>query len=168
MIGRVKMASAVAAAAMVWVSGATAQTIDRVTGAELEAALSAAGLNPTMIEDSQTGAPVASGKAGEFSFFVRALACEGEPAACENLMFFANFDLGRAATANDFRIVNSFNDSSVFGRAYVLENDNLVGVDYVIELGGGVSEAHLAENIGRWADVIAAFVDKFRAGVASS
>lgn len=145
-----------------------AQTIDSVDAEQLESALSDAGLNPTMMSDEATGAPVAHGAAGDFSFFVRALSCSGEPSACENLVFFANFELGRAATPQDFRIVNSFNDSQVFGRAYVLERQGQVGVDYVIELGGGVTPAHLAENIGRWADVISAFVDKFREGHSSS
>lgn len=150
------------------VSGAHAQSVNAVTADELEAALSAAGLSPTMIEDAATGTPVANGVAGEFSFFVRALDCSGTPVACETLMFFANFDLGRTASAGDFRVVNKFNDSQVFGRAYVIESQSQVGVDYVIELGGGVSEGHLEQNVSRWADVIGAFVDQFRAGLGES
>ncbi|NNE42365.1 MAG: hypothetical protein HKN14_15770 [Marinicaulis sp.] len=150
------------------ICSAQAQSIDAVTGDQLETVLSAAGLSPTMLEDSATGAPVASGQAGEFGFFVRAMSCSGSPAACENLMFFANFELGRAATTNDLRVVNQFNDSQVFGRAYVLEQQNQVGVDYVIELGGGVSQEHLAQNISRWADVISAFVAKFQEGYSAS
>ena len=58
-------------------------------------------------------------------------------------MFFANFNLGQktqlgrglAASPTDFK------DRNVFGRAYVLEKFKIeVGVDYVIELGGGVTE----------------------------
>lgn len=143
---------------------AAAQSIGAVTGDQLEAALNEAGLGASMMEDAASGAPVASGQAGQFTFFVRALDCSGTPAACENLMFFANFELGRAASAKDFRIVNDFNDSHVFGRAYVLEARNEVGVDYVIDLGGGVSEDHLSQNISRWADVIGAFVSQFREG----
>lgn len=139
-----------------------AQNISAVTAEELEAALSEAGLSPTMLEDAASGAPVANGRAGEFNFFVRALDCAGAPPACETLMFFANFELGRPATAQDFRITDDFRDGQVFGRAYVLESQNSVGVDYVIELGGGVSKEHLAQNIGRWADVIGAFVSKFQ------
>ena len=155
---------ALAAIAFGLAGAAAAQSIDAVTAGELEAALAEAGLNPTMLEDAASGAPVANGQAGQFSFVVRALDCAGDPPACENLMFFANFDLGRNAGAEDFRIVNSFNDGQVFGRAYVLEKRDQVGVDYVIELGGGVSEEHLAQNISRWADVISAFVAKFQEG----
>jgi len=165
---RALVSAALCGFALAAAPGAAAQMIEAVTGEELEAALSEAGLSPEIILDAANGAPVASGKAGEFSFFVRALSCSGSPAACENLLFFANFDLGRSATTHDFRIVNSFNDSQVFGRAYIIESKNEVGVDYVIELGGGVSKDHLSENISRWADVIAAFVTKFRDGQASS
>ncbi len=160
--------AALAAAAFVSQASASAETIEAVTADQLEAALAAAGLNPTMLEDAASGAPVAQGVAGEFKFFLRALSCSGRPPACENLVFFANFELGRAATAGDFRIANDFNDSQVFGRAYVLENQDQIGVDYVIELGGGVSEDHLAQNISRWADVISAFVEKFREGHSGS
>lgn len=160
-------AAALAASVAIF-DAAAAQNIQSVTGAQLESALDAAGLSPSMMEDAATGAPVAKGSAGEFEFYVRALDCSGSPQACENLMFFANFKLNRALAATDYRIVNSFNDSQVFGRAYVLENTGEVGVDYVIELGGGVSADHLSENIGRWADVISAFVQKFQEGAASS
>jgi hypothetical protein len=149
-------------------SVASAQTLGSVTGDQLENILSAADLNPSMMADAQSGAPVATGKAGDFEFYVRALSCSGSPASCETLVFFANFELGRTVTANDYRLVNSFNDSQVFGRAYVLEGTGEVGVDYVIELGGGVTEGHLSQNISRWADVIAAFVNKFQDGAASS
>jgi len=168
MIKKTGRLGAAALAAFCFTNNAAAETIASVSAEQLQAALDTAGLSPTMLSDAATGAPVASGAAGEFSFFVRALSCSGAPAACEDLIFFANFDLGRAATPNDYRIVNSFNDSQVFGRAYVLESKNQVGVDYVIELGGGVSEDHLAENISRWTDVIAAFVNKFREGQSSS
>ncbi|WP_411817000.1 YbjN domain-containing protein [Hyphococcus sp. DH-69] len=148
--------------------GASAQSLGSVTADQLETVLSAADLSPNMMADSQTGAPVAAGRAGDFGFYVRALGCSGAPTACETLVFFANFELGRDVTESDYRIVNSFNDSQVFGRAYVLEGTNEVGVDYVIELGGGVSEAHLSQNISRWADVISAFVAKFQSGSAGA
>ena len=149
-------------------TAASAQTLGAVTGDQLETILEAADLNPSMMADSATGAPVALGKAGQFEFYVRALSCSGSPAACETLVFFANFELGRTVTAGDFRLVNSFNDSQVFGRAYVLEGTSEVGVDYVIELGGGVTETHLSQNMSRWADVISAFVSKFQEGASTS
>ena len=158
----------VGAALMLAISPAGAQTLGAVTAEQLEDALSAAGLNPQMMADEATGAPVAQGKAGQFGFYVRALSCSGSPKACETLVFFANFGLGREAAPSDYRIVNAFNDSQVFGRAYVLEGTSEVGVDYVIELNGGVTEDHLSQNISRWADVISAFVSKFQEGEPSS
>ncbi len=159
---------AMAAALLMAPLGAGAQTLGSVTGDQLENALTEAGLSPSMMEDAANGAPVAQGKAGDFGFYVRALSCSGSPAACETLVFFANFELGRAPTPGDYRIVNGFNDSQVFGRAYVLENTSEVGVDYVIELNGGVTEEHLSQNISRWADVISAFVSKFQEGEPTS
>ena len=157
---------------MALAGGAGAQsgsaTLSGVTADQLESVLAEAGLSPDMMADSATGAPVAQGKAGQFGFYVRALSCSGSPKACETLVFFANFKLGRAAAESDYRIVNSFNDSQDFGRAYVLPGTNEVGVDYVIELNGGVTEEHLSQNIARWADVISAFVSKFQDGEPTS
>jgi Putative bacterial sensory transduction regulator len=162
-----RMGAAVIAAGLM-LSAAEAQTIDAVNADQLEAALDAAGLSPVMTEDVASGSPVATGSAGEFEFHVRAMACSGQPPACENLVFFANFPLGRTVTAQDYRVVNSFNDTQVFGRAYILESQGVVGVDYVIELGGGVTEDHLAQNVSRWSDVISAFVAKFQEGSSGS
>ena len=149
-------------------TAAHAETMGAVTADQLEQVLSAADLNPDMMADTATGAPVAQGKAGQFGFYVRALSCSGSPKACETLVFFANFELGRDVTESDYRIVNGYNDSQVFGRAYVLPGTNEVGVDYVIELGGGVTEDHLTQNISRWADVISAFITKFQEGEPTS
>ena len=158
-----------AAAFALFASGnAVAEVKTSLTAAELESVLADAGLSPSMLLDAATGAPVANGRAGEIQFWVRALDCAGAPKACENLLFFANFSLGRQITARDYLVINDFNESQVFGRAYIIEGANEVGVDYVIELGGGVAEEHLARNIARWSDVIAAFIEKFRAGQAAS
>ena len=139
-----------------------------LTADEIEAALNSAGLGVEMTEDVSTGAPVANAQLGDITFWVRALDCAGAPKACETLMFFANFELGRAPAASDYRIINAFNDSQVFGRAYVIEGENQVGVDYVIELSGGVSADHVAANVSRWADVVAAFIDRFSSRDAGS
>ncbi len=160
---------AVAAAALL-ASGAPAfaQSRSAVTAVELEAILDGAGFPVNVIEDAATGAPVASVQAGNVQFWIRALDCAGAPKACSTLVFFANFELGRTASQKDFEIVNRFNDSQVFGRAYLLPGRNQVGVDYVIELDGGVSMEHISKNIGRWADVINAFINHFSQGQSSS
>jgi len=156
--------SAIGFAILLGVLPAYAETMDALTADELESVLTDAGLSPSMTENAASGTPVANGSVGEIQFWVRAMDCSGSPAACENLVFFANFDLGRPVSATDYRVVNNFNDSQVFGRAYILEKQNQVGVDYVVDLGGGVTQAHLTNNISRWADVIAAFIEKFSQG----
>ena len=37
-------------------------------------------------------------------------------------------------------------------------------IDYVIELGGGVTTDHLSGKVARWADIISAFMTSFTAG----
>lgn len=148
-------------------TGAAAQTTSALTADELELVLTDAGLNPTITQDAETGAPVASGKVGQITFWVRALDCAGTPPACGTLVFFANFELGRQMTHTDYRIINNFNDRQIFGRAYIIESQAQVGVDYVIELEGGVTKEHVAQNVARWTDVVAAFLDSFKKGAGS-
>jgi hypothetical protein len=158
----VRVVAAVLAGALFLAAPALAETKRAVTAAELQAILTDAGFGADVIEDAKTGAPVAHVEtAGGLQFWVRALDCSGAPKSCATLMFFANFELGRGSTAKDFEIVNRFNDSQVFGRAFVLPGRNQVGVDYVIELDGGVTMEHIAANIERWADVVNAFIGHF-------
>lgn len=156
-----RMCVAAILAAVLSVSTASAQTKSAVTAAELEAILTGAGLAVQVIEDASTRAPVAHVQAGGVQYWVRALDCAGAPKACSTLVFFANFELGRAAAAGDYETINRFNDSQVFGRAYLIPGRNQVGVDYVIELDGGVSMDNITKNISRWADVINAFIGHF-------
>ena len=159
---------AVGAALTILSGAAAAQNRSAVTGAELEAILADAGLPTEVIEDAQTGEPVASVEAGSVQYWIRALDCAGAPKSCSTLLFFANFELGRAVTPGDYEVVNRFNDSQLFGRAYLLPARNAVGVDYVVELDGGVSMDNITGNIGRWADVINAFISHFSEGAKSS
>mgnify|MGYP002787980814 CR=1 FL=1 len=156
-----------ATAALVTTSaiGATAgaQSKSALTADEISAVLGSAGLQVEMTEDAQTRNPVAAVQAGSINFWVRALDCKGAPKACSTLMMFANFDLGRDATSRDYQSVNAFNDRQIFGRAYLLPQRLQIGVDYVIELDGGVTADHISRNIARWADVIDAFISHFSA-----
>ncbi|MEO1013966.1 MAG: YbjN domain-containing protein [Pseudomonadota bacterium] len=155
------IAGGVAIAIVAGGAPARAEVTDAMTGDEIIAALEAAGLAASLLEDVDSGAPVARVIAGDILYFVRAMDCAG--GACSTLLFFANFNLGRDATTDDFGAVNAFNERQVFGRAYVVDGKNEVGVDYVIDLDGGVTRAHVADSIGKWADVVASFRNHFRA-----
>ena len=145
---------------------ASAQMISAMTAEEVKQALTEAGMSSVQIEDVASGAPVFRADMGEVLFFVRALDCAEN--ACSTLMFFANFELGRNAVSTDYSIVNQYNERQVFGRAYVIDERGEVGVDYVIELGGGVSKENVAVNISTWGDVINAFREHFRSRAAGS
>lgn len=157
----VRIPAAIAAFMLAVSPPAYAQSKSALTAGEIETVLLDAGLEVTMIEEARSGAPVAHVVLGDVQYWVRALDCSGAPKACSTLVFFANFSLGRDAASTDFEIVNRFNDSQVFGRAYVIPGKNEVGVDYVIELDGGVSMENVSRNIARWADVIGAFINHF-------
>lgn len=147
---------------------ALAQSRAALTPDEIEGVLGAAGFPVQMIADAKSGDPVAHVQMENVQYWVRALDCAGAPKACSTLVFFANFELGRDIAGRDYEIVNRFNDSQVFGRAYVIPGRKEVGVDYVVELDGGVSMENVSRNIARWADVIAAFIAHFSEGQRTS
>lgn len=138
-----------------------------VTAAELRRLLETAGLQAEIIDDATRGVGAVASD-GDVNFTVRALNCQGAPRSCSTLMFFADFDLGRRPAAKDFDAVNTFNDGAVFGRAYVRPAANAIGVDYVVELDGGVTEEHLSKNVSRWRKVVADFLARLRAQSPSS
>lgn len=141
---------------------------ESVTAADIERILTDAGLSPTMSADAATGAPVATGTIDGIIFIVRAVDCAGRPQACQQLVMFANFDLRRQITDQDFRIVNGFNDGNKNGRAYVLEGRSQIGVDYVIDLTGGVTNEHIGSRLDRWPGIISDFQAQMRRAYAGS
>lgn len=130
---------------------------ETMTAADIERVLAEAGLSPTMSTDAKTGTPVATGSVDGVIFVVRAVDCEGNPSRCGQLVIFANFELRRDIDDEDYRIVNRFNDSNKNGRAYVLEGANQIGVDYVIDLTGGVTGEHISNRLGRWPGIVSTF-----------
>lgn len=148
---------------------------DRITASQLEAMLKEAGLNPTMLRDKATGAPVATGvfvdhnnlssfgQPRTTTFVVSGKECGGLPMGCEQLVLFANFDLGREVSEQDFRVVNAWNDSSVFGRAFVLESKRQIGIDFRVDMIGGVTGDHVEGRLGRWPEVMRDFRAKLEA-----
>lgn len=157
----------VLAAAVIACPASAAGLRSTITAEELGRLLETAGLRSDIIDHPTRGVGATSTE-GEVTFTVRALNCQGAPRACTTLMFFADFDLGRAPGPKDFDAVNKFNDGAVFGRAYVRPAANAIGVDYVVELDGGVTEEHLAKNVTRWRKVVADFLARLRAQTPSS
>lgn len=141
---------------------------ESISGSELEALLRSAGLSPTMVPDKATGTPVATGQTAGMVFVVRALECSGRPARCEKLVLFANFDLGRDISSDDFRIVNAFNETNLYGRAYVLEDKSQIGIDYIIDMTGGVTDRHIGSRLNQWPNVIEDFAAKMRSAQTGS
>ncbi len=169
-----RMSTLLAVAATLVLSPATAQVQSALTSEEIEAVLTAAGLSPQTLLDSKTRTPVfkvATEDGGEF--WVRTLDCKGAPPACSTLVFFRNYTLQEGvASATHYEIVNDYNEAKLSGRAYVLKGAgpngaDQVGVDYVIELDGGVSQDHLARRIAHWSEVVRVFVQSFREGRAA-
>jgi len=165
---RLLAAGLLAAAALAEAAPATAQEdpptiVSDVSGAELENILQISGFSAQLTAD-EGGNPALLAEVDSVRFIVRTFGCsDAEAPRCDQLMFFANFDLGREVTEDDFRTINNYNDSNVFGRGYVLENSGRVGVDLVVNLRGGVTVEHFIENLRVWIAVLEAFAEELNA-----
>ena len=153
----------VAAVFMTGLAPATAQAdqsqtiVSGLSGSDLIAMLRASGFTVQGGHDN-TGRPIAFAEYNSIKFVVRTFECRGEQPVCQQLMFLANFNLGREVTEADYRAINRYNDSNVFGRGYVLESDNAIGVDMVLNVSGGVTIANLASNVRMWVSVLGEFM----------
>lgn len=164
----IRLIAILAVSAGITLPASAQEVTSAMTARDIAAALSNAGLKAEFKQDKGNGLPVALGKVDGINFVVRALDCDGLPAKCSQLLFFANFDLGREIEPQDYMIVNSFNDSNMDGRAYVIEETGEIGVDFYIDLTGGVTPAHISNRIGRWQAVIADFLAEMRAAHSGS
>lgn len=149
-----------AAIISLFLSVAEAQTKTALTAGELENVLKSPGFDPEMGTFESSGEPYASIKAKGYYFLVRAKECE--VASCRLLLFFANFDLDRDPGFKDYIAVNSYNDRELYGRRYVFAKEQKVGIDFVLDLKGGVSIDYVRLNAERFPGMIAAFVEHYR------
>lgn len=147
-------------------TSSAAQTQNSYTPAEIQTLMAAGKVAFELVPDDRGGPAYLRGavksELGEYSYFIRFMDCVDQTHSCKTLVFFANWDLGREITNNDYRIVNGYNDTKVYGRAYVRKGANEVGVDNVVELGNDVSTEFLLRSVERWSDVVTTFVAHFR------
>jgi putative sensory transduction regulator len=137
---------------------ALAEVKSTLTSTEFETVLRQAGFDPIMAK-SESNEPFATIATEEFVFTVAAKQCTD--AACGLLLFFANFDLDREMTLTDYKAVNSFNDREFFGRAYVRGSQQQVGIDFILDLRGGLDTGYISQNAERFPAILQKFVDHF-------
>lgn len=144
---------------------AASEVKSALTADEISEALTAAGLSASPLSDLKTGAPVFKADAGDGEFWVRTLDCSGtKTVSCSTLVFFRNFTLSTgSATPRHIFLINQYNEQNLSGRAYLLPGaapggGDQVGIDYVVDLKGGVSTDHLAGRIAQWSQIVRAFI----------
>ncbi len=97
------------------------------------------------------------------SFVMRLIECDTPKAeACTTLAIFANFveDEGQKVTAADKVKINQYNENEVFGRAYFSSDDTSLGIDMVISIEGGVTEAYFKAQLENWTSALGTFLSQ--------
>ena len=97
------------------------------------------------------------------SFIMRLIECQSEKAeACTTLAIFANFveDEGKTITDADKSKINQYNENEVFGRAYYSADGTALGVDMVISIEGGTTEAFVKAQLINWTEALGTFLQQ--------
>lgn len=145
-------------------SAVSAQASGAMTLAEFSAAMKRANMSPAFVQrDDGTRMINGSTQLSDLNvkFFVRASACTKSEGPCSNYVLFANFNLPNGVSDAMKAKVNKFNDRNYLGRAYWGEKK--VGVDYVVELSGGVFSRYVDARLEKFVTVLENFIGKMRA-----
>ena len=95
------------------------------------------------------------GTINDVNFIANAIDCNPGNTSCKAILFFANFDLDRAAMPEDYVKANEYNDGRTWGRAYVL--DDQIGIDYAVDL---YDENRFGTNeVETWGVIIDSFLE---------
>lgn len=108
--------------------------------------------------DTDKDSNVVVGKIAGLTFATRLADCEAPGENCATIITYINFNLDRAPTIKDRDVVNSFNNTRTFGRAYlIIDGDaSMAGVDRVVD----VSDENNFNNrdIAKWGEVVTDFM----------
>ncbi len=97
------------------------------------------------------------------SFIMRLIGCETKKSEkCTTLAIFANFleGEGQKITAEDKAKINQYNENEVFGRAYFSEDETSLGIDTVISIEGGATDAYVKAQLGNWKRALGRFLSQ--------
>ena len=97
------------------------------------------------------------------SFIMRLIDCQSEKAeACTTLAIFANFveDDGKTITDGDKTKINQYNENEVFGRAYYSADGTALGVDMVVSIEGGTTDAFVKAQLVNWTEALGTFLQQ--------
>ena len=97
------------------------------------------------------------------SFIMRLIGCESKKSEnCTTLAIFANFleGEGQKITAEDKAKINQYNENEVFGRAYFSEDETSLGIDTVISIEGGATDAYVKAQLSNWKRALGRFLSQ--------
>ena len=160
-IVRLILAAGFAAFAFAPVSPAYAKPgrVDAVSRNSLSAMLRSMGMKveDTTEPDGTPWLTVKTKDGGTFNVFL--YVCKNDALAtspCEQIQFRMLWDNTKERTLED---VNKFNLEKVFGRGYVTEDKKMIGVEYPMNLTGGVTDRNIRENVDYFLRVTNDFED---------
>ena len=97
------------------------------------------------------------------SFIMRLIGCQTKKSEqCTTLAIFANFleGEGQKITAEDKVKINQYNENEVFGRAYFSEDETSLGIDTVISIEGGATDAYVKAQLENWKRALGRFLSQ--------
>lgn len=128
---------------------------DKITGAELVAAMEAAGL-PAMLAKDKDGDLLVRSKYSGWGFVALLSECDATKSECARISFVMGIDLPQGTTLEK---VNAWNNTYV-AQAY-LDDDKDPFIEWTLNLEGGITDEALASGIDLWKGAIEEATDFF-------
>lgn len=128
---------------------------DKITGAELVAAMEAAGLPATLTKD-KSGEPLVRSKYFGWGFVALLSECDETKSECARISFVMGIDLPEGSTLDK---VNQWNNTYVT-QAY-LDDDRDPFIEWTLIVEGGITDEALASGIDLWKGAIEEATDFF-------
>lgn len=104
------------------------------------------------VETDSIGDPMLASSAGGTDFSIYFYGCS-DNVACKSVLFKVGYDLSAGTTLEN---VNEWNETSLFGRAY-LDDDMDPWLEMAVNLDGGVSQANFEDTYDWWEVIIQQF-----------
>lgn len=136
-----------------WHTGAAAQLVDASDPDRLVAIIQALGYRARLDTD-RIGDPMIASSVGGTDFNIYFFGCK-DGGGCKSLLFKVGYDLDSGST---LEVVNAWNETSLFGRAYRDEDDD-PWLELAVNMDGGVSLFNFQDTFDWWEVVLAEFED---------
>ena len=105
------------------------------------------------LDSDGAGDPMILSSVGGTDFSIYFYGCKGANVACKSLLYKVGYDLSDGTT---LEVINNWNETSLFGRAY-MDDENDPWLELSVNMDGGVSQMNFEDTFDWWEVIVGRF-----------